>query len=145
MGLPDYQLVYESAPEELPDALTWEKLGEGAGIEMDWAIPMYPTVGEDGNLERVYINMDSTVLRNFISRQGAIGMDQKELSEKKYISSVYFHTIFLFSITKNKKYELKQGEKEIDLQDYLKDVFSSYYSEFLLNFGMEDLISTMAD
>jgi hypothetical protein len=145
MGLPDYQLVYESAPEDSPDLLTWDKLGEGAGIQMDWAVPMFPAVGEDGNLERVYINMDSSVLRNFISRQGAIGVDQKELSEKKYISSVYFHTIFLFSITKNKKYELKQGEKEVDLQDYLKDVFSSYYSEFLLNFGMEDLISTMAD
>lgn len=145
MGLPDYQLVYESAPEETPDALTWEKLGEGAGVMMDWTVPMFPAVGDDGNLERVYINMDSSVLRNFISRQGAIGIDQKELSEKKYISSIYFHSIFLFSITKNKKYELKQGEKEIDLQDYLKDVFSSYYSEFLLNFGMEDLISTMAD
>jgi hypothetical protein len=145
MGLPDYQLVYESAPEEAPDSLTWDKLGEAAGIQMDWTVPMFPSVGEDGNLERVYINMDSSVLRNFVSRQGAIGMDQKELSEKKYISSVYFHTIFLFSITKNKKYELKQGEKEVDLQDYLKDVFSSYYSEFLLNFGMEDLISTMAD
>src|SRR5690606_1214304 len=85
MGLPDYQLVYETAPEETPDALTWDKLGEGVGIDMDWTVPMFPSVGEDGNLERVYINMDSSVLRNFKSRQGAIGMEQKELSEKKYI------------------------------------------------------------
>lgn len=144
MGLPDYQLVYETAPEEDPNAMTWEKLGE-TGLQMDWAVPMHPFVGEDGNLEKVLINMDSSVLRNFVTRQGAIGIDQKELAEKKYISSVYFHTIFLFSITKNRKYELKQGEKDIDLQDYLRDVFSSHYSEFLLNFGMEDLISTMAD
>lgn len=144
MGLPDYELVYETAPEETPNAKTWDGIAAG-GVEMDWAIPMYPSIGDDGNLETVFINMDSSVLRNFISRQGAIGIDQKELAEKKYISSVYFHTIFLFSITKNKKYELKQGEKVVDLQDYLKDVFSSYYSEFLLNFGMEDLISTMAD
>ena len=144
MGLPDYELVYETAPEENPNAKTWESIAAG-GVEMDWGTPMYPSIGEDGNLETVFINMDSSVLRNFISRQGAIGVDQKEISEKKYISSVYFHTIFLFSITKNKKYELKQGEKEVDLQDYLKDVFSSYYCEFLLNFGMEDLMSTMAD
>jgi hypothetical protein len=144
MGLPDYQLVYETAPEESTNAVTWESLGS-VGIEIDWAVPMFPSVGEDGNLEKVFINMDSSVLRNFVSRQGAIGLEQKELAEKKYISSVYFHTIFLFSITKNKKYALKQGEKDVDLQDYLKDVFSSYYSEFLLNFGMEDLISTMAD
>mgnify|MGYP005864569955 CR=1 FL=1 len=144
MGLPDYQLVYEKDTEESPNVLTWEKIGE-SGIEMDWDIPMHPFVGDDGNLEKVMINMDSRVLRNFISRQGAIGVDQKELAEKKYISSVYFHTIFLFSITKNKNYELKRGETTVDLQDYLKDVFSSYYSEFLLNFGMEDLISSMAD
>lgn len=144
MGLPDYQLVYKEASDDSPDELTWEKIGE-SGIEMDWDIPMQPYVGEDGNLEKVFINMDSRVLRNFISRQGAIGVDQKELAEKKYISSVYFHTIFLFSITKNKNYQLKRGEMTVDLQDYLRDVFSSYYSEFLLNFGMEDLMSTMAD
>ena len=144
MGLPKYELVYESAPEETPDAKTWDGIAQG-GVEMDWAIPMYPSIGDDGNLETVFINMDSSVLRNFISRQGATGMDQKEISEKKYITSVYFHTIFLFSITKNKKYALKKDDKDVDLQDYLKDVFSSYYSEFLLNFGMEDLISTMAD
>lgn len=145
MGLPDYSLVYEQPPPETPEALTWEKFGESVGIDMDWLVPMFPSVGEDGNLERVYINMDSRVLRNFKSRQGNLGAEQAELSEKKYISSVYFHTIFLFTITKNKKYEFKQGEKDVDLQDYLKDVFSSYYSEFLLNFGMEDLIATMAD
>jgi hypothetical protein len=144
MGLPDYKLVYKDAPSDTPNVLTWDKLGE-IGLEVDWDVPMYPQVGDDGNLETLFINMDSTVLRNYISRQGAIGMDQKEIAEKKYISSVYFHAIFLFSITKNKKYELKQDEKEVDLQDYLKDVFSSYYSEFLLNFGMEDLINTMAD
>jgi hypothetical protein len=144
MGLPEYHLVYKAAPEETPDSMTWDKLGE-QGIVMDWDIPMIPLGGDDGNLEKVFINMDSGVLRNYIGRQGAIGLDQKEIAEKKYISSIYFHTIFLFSITKNKKFELKRGEEAVDLQDYLRDVFSSYYSEFLLNFGMEDLISTMAD
>ena len=144
MGLPESQLVFEEATAESPDVLTWEKLGE-SGIEMDWEIPMQPLVGDDGNLEKVLINMDSRVLRNFIRSQGAIGVEQQELAQNRYISSVYFHTIFLFSITKNKKYELKRGETEVDLQEYLKDVFASYYSEFLLNFGMEDLISSMAD
>lgn len=144
MGLPELHLVFKEAREDHPDDLTWDKLGEG-GLDIDWSVPMYPFVGDDGNLDRVYINIDSTVFRNYISRQGAIGMDQHEVAQNKYISSVYFHAIFLFSITKNRKYELKQGEKAVDLQDYLKDVFSSYYSEFLLNFGMEDLMSTIAD
>ncbi len=145
MGLPEYVLVYEKPPESLPDATTWDKLGESGFDEMNWEVVMHPYVGEDEQLEKVFINMDSRVLRNYKSRQGNIGADQKELAEKKYISSVYFHTIFLFSITKNKKYELKQGDKDVDLNEYLRDVFSSYYSEFLLNFGTEELMDSMAD
>ncbi|WP_038160215.1 hypothetical protein [Verrucomicrobium sp. BvORR106] len=144
MGLPDYQMVFETPPADAPDALTWSKLEE-SGLEMGWGIPMHPMVDGEGNLEKVLINMDSKVLRNYLSRLGNITVEQKKLAENKYISSVYFHTIFLFTITKNKKYEIKQGEKPIDLQDYLRDVFSSYYSEFLLNFGMEDLIASLGD
>lgn len=123
MGLPQLQLVFKEPREDQPDVLTWDKLAE-VGIDMDWSTPMYPSVGEDGNLDRVYINIDSTILRNYISKQGAIGLDQHQFSENKFISSVYFHAIFLFTITKSKKYELKIGDKEVDLQDYLKDVFS---------------------
>jgi hypothetical protein len=46
---------------------------------------------------------------------------------------------------KNRKYELKQGDRPIDVGDYLKDVFSSYYGEFLLNFGSEQLMASLAD
>ncbi len=106
---------------------------------------MHPLVNGDGNLEKIFINMDSRVLRNYFSKQSSLSVENKELAEKKYISSVYFHTIFLFSITKNRKYELKQGDRPIDVSDYLKDVFSSYYGEFLLNFGSEQLMASLAD
>lgn len=141
-----------SAEEKKTKKNTWYEY-----LKIDGKIPSFPITELDlglagrkfttGTIIKLFdyqLPAGSSVLRNFISRQGAIGMDQKELSDKKYISSIYFHTIFLFSITKNKKYELKQGEKDVDLQDYLRDVFSSYYSEFLLNFGMEDLIASMA-
>jgi hypothetical protein len=40
----------------------------------------------------------------------------------------------------------KDGQDdEISLEDYLKDVFDSFYSDFLLNFGMEQLINTLED
>ncbi len=81
---------------------------------------MHPFLNGEGNLERIYINKDSRVLRNHLSKQGSLSVESKELAEKKYISSVYFHTIFLFSITKNRKYELKQADKEVDVGDYLK-------------------------
>ena len=144
MGLPDYVLVYEFAPEEDPEAMTWEKLG-GADIPMNFEDVMHPYVNGDAQLEKIFINMDSRVLRNYVSKQGAIGVDQKELAEKRYISSVYFHSIFLYSITKNRQYAVKRGEQEVEIDDYLRDVFSSYYSEFLLNFGTEQLMASLED
>lgn len=144
MGLPDYVLVYKEAPELQPDAITWDKLDE-SGDGMGYSDVMLPFIDGDQQLEKVYINMDSTVLKNYISAQGAIGLDQKEFAEKRYISSVYFHTIFLYSISKNRGYALKRGEEDVDLSDYLKDVFSGYYTEFLLNFGTEQLMASLED
>ena len=143
-GLPDYVLVYKEASSDNPDAMTWEKLGE-SNIVMDFDVVMQPMPTSDGNLERIFINMDSRALRNHFSKQGSLSVESKELAEKKYISSVYFHTIFLFSITKSRKYELKQADRDVDVGEYLKDVFSSYYADFLLNFGSEQLMVSLAD
>src|SRR5207249_2516066 len=142
-GLPAYVLAYKDDPKT-PNSTTWDKLAE-AGVAMDFEDVMYPQVNGDGNLEKIFINMDSRVLRNYFSKQSSLSVENKELAEKKYISSVYFHTIFLFSITKNRKYELKQGERPVDVSEYLKDVFNSYYGEFLLNFGSEQLMASLAD
>ena len=38
---------------------------------------------------------------------------------------------------KQKKFNVTQETKEIELTDFLKDIFSSHYTEFLLNFGTE--------
>jgi hypothetical protein len=142
-GLPGYVLAYKDDPQT-PNSTTWDKLAE-ASVAMDFEDVMHPLVNGDGNLEKIFINMDSRVLRNYFSKQSSLSVENKELAEKKYISSVYFHTIFLFSITKNRKYELKQGERGVDVGEYLKDVFSSYYGEFLLNFGSEQLMASLAD
>lgn len=144
MGLPEYVLVYEMAPQEQPDAMTWAQL-EVAAIEIKHKDVMHPLVDGDQQLEKIYINMNSSVLMNYVSSKKNIGVEQKELAHKKYISSVYFHTIFLYTITKNKGFSLTKGEESIDLDEYLKDVFSSYYSEFLLNFGTDELMDSMSD
>ncbi len=144
IGLPQYEQVYETPPTDSPDATTWERLG-GLGIVMDFDIVMYPIIDGEGQLEKVYINMDSTVLRNYVSRNSSKSIDQKELAEKKYISSIYFHTIFLFSITKNNRYELNQGDQPVELNEYLSDIFSTHYCEFLLNFGTEQLMETLEE
>lgn len=139
LGLPQYHLVYKD-PQD--GHLTWDQFEERANSEMNFKVIMHPLV-EGDKLEAVFINMDSSVLKNYKARVKSISEEQIELSEKKYVSSVYFHTIFLYTIARNLNYSVKQGDSEVDLGDFLKDVFSSYYSEFLLNFGMEQLMASL--
>jgi hypothetical protein len=40
---------------------------------------------------------------------------------------------------------MKKSGQEADLSEYLRDVFSTSYSEFLLNFGTDQLIQTLSD
>src|SRR5690606_9860693 len=101
---------------------------------------MVPQV-TDGNLESVVINMDSTVLKDFKSQYKS--QDQLDVAERKYISSVYFHTLFLYTITKNRQYSIKKGEngdEPVEVESYLQDLFSSYYSAFILNFSTNDCL-----
>ncbi len=65
------------------------------------------------------------------------------MSPAKYVSSVYFHKLFLFTITKIRQYTVHRGNDEVDLGEYLRDVFATYYSEFLLNFGTEQLMASL--
>jgi hypothetical protein len=137
-GLPQPRLVYQEKKE---DFLSWKDC-EDAGIEMDYNVVMYPSV-EGESLEAIYINMDSHVLKTHKSRIKSITEEQIKIADKKFLSSVYFHTLFLFAIAKSKNYSIKQGEKETDLTDFLKEIFASSYSEFLLNFGTEQLMASL--
>jgi hypothetical protein len=139
LGLPQYHLVYR---EPHDDFLTWEQFEERASTPMDFTTVMHPLVSGD-KLEAIYINMDSNVLKKHKGRIKSISEEQIELAEKKYISSVYFHTLFLFTIARSKDYSIRQGESEVDLGEFLKDLFANYYSEFLLNFGTEQLMATL--
>jgi hypothetical protein len=137
-GLPAPHLVYKEKKEGFK---SWEDCA-AAGVEMDFNTVVFPLVtGEQ--LEAIYINMDSHILKAHKGRIKAITEEQIKLADKKYISSVYFHTLFLFAIAKQRNYSMKQGDHERDLGDFLKDMFSSSYSEFLLNFGTEQLMASL--
>ena len=138
IGLPELILAYQ---EEREDAVTWEAVGLATSKEMDHSTIMYPmTNGE--KLERIYVNMDSTVLKNFKSKTRNLNEEQLQLADQKYIAPVYFHTMFLYTITKNLKYKFIQeedtGDFDVELDDYIKDLFSNHYAEFLLNFSTAD-------
>lgn len=137
-GLPQPKLVYQEKKENF---VSWDDC-ENAGMEMNYNTIIHPYVSGD-QLEAIYINMDSHVLKSHKGRIKSITEEQIKLADKKYISSVYFHTLFLYATAKNRNYTLRQGEKDTDLTDFLKDIFSNSYSEFLLNFGTEQLMASL--
>jgi len=151
LGLPEFVLVYKDAKEG-QSLLTWDQL-EAQSITMGFETVMYPLGKGDSELERVYINMNSNVFKTFMSKTKHPNEQQIKMAENKYISSVYFHTLFLYTITKNRGYQItkvlenKADETEpVDVADYLKDIFDHFYSTFILNYGgMEEMMVGVGD
>lgn len=143
IGLPKYVLVYEKSPDD-SNLMTWERLTEASSIEMDWETVMHPLL-EGDVLEAIYINMDSSVLKSYKAKIRNLSLEQNQLADRRYITAVYFHTLFLYVINKNRRYHIYkvdgEEEKEVELDAYLKDVFASYYADFLMNFGTSELMS----
>lgn len=143
LGLPDPVRVFE---KEFEDCKTWESL-DSSGVSMDHGVVMQPITDGD-KLEKIFINMDSSVIKNYRSKCKT--EDQIKLADNRYFSTVYFHTLFLYMINKNMKYQVQRenslGELEdVDLGTFLSNLFSNYYSEFLMNFEMETLIESIAE
>ncbi len=63
---------------------------------------------EDDKLSRIYVNVDSKVLKEFNS--GVKSSEAVEMAERHYISAIYFHTLFLFATTRSRKYEVRRGD-----------------------------------
>ena len=146
-GLPDPVFMYEKQQE---NAITWEQVEEGIGVSITHKTVVHPMVDNGDNLEKIYINMDSAVLKNFRSKYRTINEEQLEMTARKYWTAVYMHTLFLYSITKNRRYEMTRasadGEKPVDVAEYIKDLFENFYSEFILNFGgMEEIMQGLSE
>lgn len=147
LGLPQCILAYQNL-QEGENTITWEKVGISAGEEMNYDTVVYP-MEEGEKLERIYINMDSTVLKNFKSKTRNPNEEQLEVANRKYIADVYFHTLFLYTITKNRKYKFIQErdipDVPVELNEYLKDLFENQYAAFLLNFDTDEIMQLVGD
>ncbi len=142
LGLPKPVKVFEQATDA-DNVRTWDDI-EQSGITMNHGVVMHPDV-EAGKLEAIYINMDSSILKNYRAKERNISEEKSRYADRQYISRVYYHTLFLYAISKGRNYVISQANGDhqagdIDLSDYLKDVFDSNYAEFLLNFETSALL-----
>ena len=148
LGLPNLIFAYQEERPESNGEITWERFEKSTGEEMNYATVMHPMVSGE-KLEKIYINMDSSVLKNFKAKTTNPSQEQLNAADRRYIASVYSHTLFLYSITKAHKYQVVREENgedaDIELDAYLKDLFSSHYAEFILNFGADEIMQLLAD
>lgn len=137
LGLPQPILVYES-PKDYANSKTWQEIEDVVGEDMNHNVVMHPLV-EGDKLEAIFINMDSGVLKRFRSKKRNPSEEQNELANRQYISRVYYHTLFLYLISKNRNYGFNRmngtgDDDDVELTDFLKDIFQNHYTDFLLNF-----------
>ncbi len=141
IGLPALVEVVEKEGEN-SNARTWDEL-EGSGISFDADTIMYPLVEED-KLTHIYINMDSHVLHRFNQKQS--NSDQVSIARKHYLTSVYFHTLFLYTTSKKLKFDVKnESGDSVDLSEYLVGLFNESYASFLVNFRISQLLESIED
>ena len=140
LGLPKLGMVYKDAG---PGKVTWDQL-EDQGIEMSHEDVVHPYIEEDA-LHTVYINMNSTALLSY--RTKLTKEETLEVAEKRYVSAVYFHTLFLYTITRNRKYlfrrENDDTQESVEVTEYISDLFKTFYAQFLLNFDTTELIAAL--
>ncbi len=107
MGLPEMILVYQGARDE--NTITWAKFSDATSEEMSYTKVMYPMASGD-LLESIYINMDSSVIKSYLSKCKT--SEQIEVANRKYYTSIFFHVLFLYTISRNRKYEFAQTAGE---------------------------------
>jgi len=147
LGLPAYKLLAKQAAQK--GWMSWED-AEQLGAEVSHEMVMHP-IAEGDTLKMILINMDSTVWMDFRSSLGKSPTeDQLAVAQRRYIASVYFHTLFLYMIMKTRGYQVQRQTDNDDLthvevDDYLKDVFQSYYADFLMRFNMSALVEALGE
>jgi len=142
-GLPELITCAEKPVDS--KILSWNKLHDN-NICMGYDNILY--ILEDGeNLEKIYINLDSSVLKNRKSKMNSIELTEKV--EKEYIVKVYLHTIFLYTINKNSRYKVTKDSNDdqepidIEITEYVQSIFENQYASFLMDFNMNGLIDTI--
>ena len=146
IGLPRHEKVFEKQnPED--DLMTWENLSL-AGLQMDHETVIQVAEESSGKLETIYINMDSSVIKKF--RAKLTNESQIIVADNRYVTTVYFHTLFLYLFLSKQKYSLQREttngqQNDVLIPEHLELLFGEIYSNFLMNFQMEALLESIDD
>jgi hypothetical protein len=133
-ALPQLIRVFEK-PEN-PDEKSWKEYN----FTGDDVIKIITSSeGMEGNLlEGIAVNMDSFVIKRYISRNRIKSQEQIKQVRDKYCMNSYLHGMFLYAIldkvNKSDNYNL-----ELETADYVKDIFKPY-SSVLLSLDTNDAI-----
>ena len=141
IGLPQLVLVYK---DEREGVKTWDDVSYVTAFDDSEIMATF--TNDKDELETIFVNMDSSLLRSYKSKFD--GEEQLRIADNKYISQVYFHTLFLYSILKQKNYRFSlNGDSDQDktLDELLQDLFKSMYAEFLLKFGGTEELMAIID
>jgi len=130
-ALPTPVKVFEK--KEVPNDRTWQ--------EFNWSgediVKVY--LGETEKIiEAIAINMDSYVVKRYISRNKLGTQKAIKFIKNKFFSSVYLHSLFLFGIM-DKLNRSEDFEFDIDIEDLIP-VLMKPYSSFLLHTNTDDTI-----
>ena len=143
-GLPKLVTCTENGRD---DTSSWYEI-ENSGIMVDYSTILRLVTDEEGTrLSKIIINMDSTVFMDYRKNQKT--SEAIQIASNRYISSIYLHSIFLFASAKSGSYTMNQTVKNnevnaVELEEFISDIFSTTYAQFLLNFEVSDILDTIA-
>ena len=140
-GLPRMVLTYRNKER---GGTAWHDFGE-RGIDWSHETVVHPEIDDEDVLTEIIVNMDCKV---FLNHRASLNTQEAiKIAERRYYSAVYFHTLFLYTITQNRKYrlQLEDGDvdRDVDVLEYIKDLMENHYAEFLLKFEMGEIISVL--
>ena len=123
-NLPTPKKAYEKSDDE--NELTWQhELLNWTGHDIVKVIP--DNAGNELTVDSIIINMDSFVLRNFLSKNRIYSESEIKFTKDKYFLSIYLHSLFLFSILqKMRKDDIKLEPIEVD--EFVSNMIKPYAS-----------------
>lgn len=116
----------------------------------DWAINHWDEndivkifIADDDNseamIERIAINMDSLVLKRYLSKFKSTNDIQTKTN--KYISTIYFHSMYLYSVLQKLKQTEENDIKDIEIDELIATSFK-YYAPALVELAEISLYDT---